>query len=330
MSKPRIRFCTRCRRPKRVLYKLGDQELCEVCLAEYVFDEDLVSSNDPNARVTAFDLSVLTESTWRFMPFKNFVYAIIFLCNKFGRTDSVSYELLLGLIRRANESEADVEQRVNEYIELFRGSLIDGIFEEEGEKRIKLSKKMQYIMEEYMKGRDEYAIGILESIVDNAVITGDIINSLIRKSFIDAIYTKISPDGTIRLDEVREVSSYQCKLCNMVFRAGEYDLLIDHLRHVHMVPPDQLKENYVAIMTTVGYKISDEAFRASAEKYGVAERTRIDRFTKALKYGALFNQDSIRTNENGEIEWIVKPEIVRYLKRVRELTLERTRTLERV
>ena len=330
MSAPsKYGICTRCRRTKRALYKFGDQELCEICLAESVFDEDLITSNVPEARVTAFDLSVLTESTWRFMPYKNFIYAIIFLSAQYGRTDSVSYDLLVGMIRKSTESEVQTENRLKEYIELFRGSIVDGVIEESGEKRLKLSGRMQRIIEEYQKGRDEYAIGILDSIVDNRVIDGDVVNSLIRKSFIDTIYTKISPDGNIRLDPVTEVSNYQCKLCNTVFRAAEYDLLIEHLRNVHMVHPDQFKENYTTITTIVGYKVNDDEFRSATEKYGVFERTRIDRFTKALKYGALFSQDTMRTNESGQVEWIVKPEIVRYLNRIRELTLERIQTLER-
>jgi hypothetical protein len=298
-------------------------------LAESVFSEDLVSSNNPEARVTAFDLSVLTESTWRFMPYKNLNYAIIFLCSQYGKNDSVNYDLLVGLVKKAGESEAETENRLKAYIELFEGSIIDSIVEEGGEKRVKLSQKMQHIIEEYQKGRDEYAIGILDSIVDNAVIDGDIVNSLIRKSFLDAVYTKVSHDGTIRLDEVTEISGYQCKLCNMVFRAAEYDLLLDHLRNIHMVPQDQFKENYTTMTTIIGYRMNDNDFRSATEKYGVSERTRIDRFTKALKYGALFSQDTMRTNTSGQIEWIIKPEIVRYLKRVRELTLERMRTLER-
>lgn len=329
MSERRIGICTKCTRPKRALYKFGDQELCEVCLAEHVFDEDLIDSNDPSARVTAFDLSVLTESTWRFMPYKNFVYSIIFLSSYTGRTDSLPYDLLIGLTKRKSESEDEAESRVKEYVDLFRGSLIDGIVEESGERRLKPSKRMQYIMNEYKEGRDEYAIGILESIVDNAVISGDIINSLIRKGFMDAIYTKISADGTIRLQEAKEITSYRCTLCNAMFRAAEYDVMLDHLRHNHMIPPDQLKDNYEAIYTIIGYKIADNDFRSANEKYGVSERTRIDRFTKALKYRALFNQGTMLRNEDGQLEWIVKPEIVRYLKRVRELTRDRLRTMER-
>jgi hypothetical protein len=312
------------------LYKFGDQELCEICLAESVFDEDLVASNAPEARVTAFDLSVLTESTWRFMPFKTLTYAIVLLCTQYERNDSVDYGLLIRLTKKSSESMTHAEERLREYIDLFKGSIVDGVIEENGEKRLKLSNRMQRIIEEYRDGRDEYAIGILDTIIDNRVVGSDIVNSLVRKSFIEAIYSKISPDGTIRLEPVTEVDSYQCKLCNMVFRAAEYDLLIGHLRNAHMVHPDQFKENYSAITKIIGYKVSDEEFRSAAEKYGVLERTRIDRFTKALKYGALFNQDTMRTNENGQVEWIVKPEIVRYLKRVRELTLERIRTLERV
>lgn len=323
-------ICTRCRRTKRVLYKFGEQELCEICLAENIFDEDLITANTSEARVTAFDLSVLTESTWRFIPYKNFVYGIIYACLHLGRTDSVDYDLLVGLIRRASESEIQTENRIKEYIELFKGIIVDGIIEENGVKRIKLSSWMQHIIEEYQKGRDEYAIGILDTIVDNKVVYGDIINSLIRKSFIDAIYTKISPDGTIRLEPVTEISGYQCMVCNMVFRAAEYDLLINHLRDVHMVHPDHFKENYQTITRIIGYKVSDDEFRSAAEKYGVLEKTRIDRFTKALKYGALFKQETLQRDENGQIIWIVKPEIVRYLVRVKELTLERARTLERV
>jgi hypothetical protein len=263
------------------------------------------------------------------MPYKNFVYSIIFLCNYIDRTDSVPFDVLIGLTKRANESDVEAENRVKEYVDLFQGSLIDGIVEEGGGKRLKLSKKMEYLINEYKAGRDEYAIGILESIVDNAVISGDIINSLIRKSFMDAIYTKISSDGTIKLQEAKEVTSYRCRVCNMMFRAAEYDLMLDHLRHNHMIPPDQLKDNYEAIYTIIGYKMSDDDFKSATEKYGVSERTRIDRFTKALKYRALFNQDTMLRNEAGELEWIVKPEIVRYLKHVRELTRERLRTLER-
>jgi len=327
---PQYGICTRCRRTKRALYKFGDQELCEICLAESVFDDDLVTSTAPEARVTAFDLSVLTESTWRFMPFKTMTYAIVLLCAQFGRSDSVDYGLLIRLIKKSSESVTQAEGRLKEYIDLFRGICVDGIIEENGEKRLKLSNRMERIIKEYLEGRDEYAMGILDTIIDNRIVDSDVVNSLIRKSFIETIYSKISSDGTIKLEPVTEIDGYQCKICNMVFRAAEYDLLIGHLRNAHMVHPDQYKENYSTITKTIGYKVSDEEFKSSAEKYGVLERTRIDRFTKALKYGALFNQDTMRRNESGQVEWIVKPEIVRYLKRIKELTLEKIRTLERV
>jgi len=326
----RYGICTRCRRTKRALYKFGDQELCEICLAESVFDDDLVTSSAPEARVTAFDLSVLTESTWRFIPFKTITYTIVFLCVQFGRSDSVDYGLLIRLIKRQSERVTEAEGRLKEYIDLFKGICVDGIIEENGEKRLKLSNSMERILREYLEGEDEYAIGILDTIIDNRIIDSDIINSSIRKSFIETIYSQISSDGTIKLEPVTEVDGYQCKVCNMVFRAAEYDVLIEHLRNAHMVHPDQYKENYSAIAKTIGYKVNDDEFKSNAEKYGVIERTRIDRFTKALKYGALFNQDTMRRSESGQVEWVVKPEIVHYLKRIKELTLERIRTLERV
>ena len=164
--------------------------------------------------------------------------------------------------------------------------------------------------------------------IQNTLISNDIINLRIRRAFLEAIYESISNTGEIQLKEVTQVVNYECKICGWGFKPYEYDALVDHLTNDHLITRDKLRDNIIEKRITIGYIVPDKKFEEHMKKYAIPLKTRIDRFNTALKWGALFNQESLVSGNDG-IEWIVKPEIVRCLSRVKVLTRELTRTLER-
>lgn len=322
-----ILFCSRCRVPKRVLYEFNGERICELCLMEHVMDDDMKYLSDANAKRTAYDLSVLTETTWKLMGPKSLLYAIIF-ASEHMESNSVDYLTVVSYIKRQSESLKSAETRLDENLEVLkRAGLVIGI---EGDKeRIVLSDQFVDMIDNYTKGNEEYIIGVLESIIDNTSYAQGIVHSKIRRSVLETIYSKVHANGKIDLDPVTEPINYVCNECGLPFRLSDKEELFVHLHDEHMISKKDTKGHYRVNMKTVGYCVPDEDFAKVMKKYGVIDKTRVDRFVKALKYGAIFNQDSISNDDSENIVWYVKPEIVNYLVRIKELTRERVRQLER-
>lgn len=327
MSNKEILFCGKCRVPKRVLYDFQGEKICELCLMEYVMDDDMKFLSDANAKRTAYDLSVLTETTWKLMGPKHLLYAIIFASEQM-ESNSVDYFTVVSLIKRQGENLDHVKARLEEYIDLFkRAGLIDKVTGEP--EKIFLSDQFVEMIDNYTKGNEEYVIGILESIIDNASYANGIVHSKIRRSVLETLYSKVSTDGKIDLEQVTEPVNYTCSECGLPFRLSDIDDLERHLHDEHMIPRNEAKAHYRTNMRTIGFRVPDEDFARVMKKYGVIDKTRVNIFVKALKYGAIFNQDSIVTDDDGNIVWYIKPEIVNYLIRVKDLTRDRQRKLER-
>jgi len=291
-------------------------------------DDDMKILSDTNAKRTAYDLSVLTETTWKLQGPKSLMYAIIFASDQM-ESNSVDYLTVVSYIKRQSESMVNAEARLESNMEVLkRAGLIEKV---EGNKaRIVLSVQFVEMIENYTKGNEEYIIGVLESIIDNTAYAQGKVHSKIRRSVLETIYSKVSADGKINLDPVTEPINYVCNVdgCGLPFRLSDKEELIRHLHDDHMISRAEAKGHYRVNMKTVGYCVPDEEFAKTMKKYGVIDKTRVDRFVKALKYGAIFNQDAIST-ENGDNIWYIKPEIVNYLVRVKDLTRDRLRQLER-
>lgn len=326
MSKD-IVFCGKCRVPKRVLYEFNGEKICELCLMEYVMDDDMKYLSDANAKRTAYDLSVLTETTWKLMGPKSLLYAIIF-ASEHMESNSVDYFQVVSLIKRQSESIPTAQARLDDYIKILkRAGLIERV--EGHPEKIVLSDQFADMIENYTEGNEEYIIGILESIIDNTSYAQGIVHSKIRRSVLETIYSKVSVDGNVDLEPVNEKINYTCGECGLPFRLSDIDDLERHLHDEHMIPRSEAKAHYKANVRTIGYVVPDEEFARVMKKYGVIDKTRVSIFVKALKYEAIFNQDSISTDEHGNIVWYIKPEIVNYLVRVKDLTRDRLRQLER-
>jgi hypothetical protein len=322
-----ILFCGKCRVPKRVLYEFNGEKICELCLMEYIMDNDMKYLSDANAKRTAYDLSVLTETTWKLMGPKSLLYAIIF-ASEHMESNSIDYLTVVSYIKRQSESIKKAEVRLDAYIEILKqAGLIARV--ERDKAGIVLSDQFVEMIGNYTKGNEEYIIGVLESIIDNTSYSQGIIHSKIRRSVLETIYSKVSADGQIDLDPVTEPVNYVCNECGLPFRLSDKDELLTHLHDDHMISKNETKGHYRVNMKTVGYCVPDDDFAKVMKKYGVIDKTRVDRFVKALKYGAIFNQDSISTDDNNNIIWYVKPEIINYLIRIKELTRDRVRELER-
>jgi len=319
-------FCGKCRIPKRVLYEFNGEKICELCLMEYVMDDDMKYLSDANAKRTAYDLSVLTETTWKLMGPKSLLYAIIF-ASEHMESKAVNYLEVVSLIKRQSESLSAAESRLDDSVEILkRAGLVERV---EGKEKIVLSDHFIEMIENYTKGNEEYIIGILESIIDNTSYSQGIVHSKIRRSVLETIYSKVSVDGKIDLDPVTEPVNYVCDECGLPFRLSDKEELVRHLHDEHMISRTEAKGHYRVNMKTVGFRVSDDDFAKVMKKYGVIDKTRVSIFVKALKYGAIFNQDAISTDENDNIVWYIKPEIVNYLVRVKDLTRDRVRKLER-
>ena len=327
MSNSDILFCGKCRIPKRVLYEFNGEQICELCLMEHVMENDMKYLSDPNAKRTAYDLSVLTETTWKLQGPKSLIYAIIFASEHMD-SNSVDYLTVVSYIKRQSESITAAEARMESNLEVLkRAGLVEKINNDKS--KIILSDQFVEMIDNYTKGNEEYIIGVLESIIDNASYAQGIVHSKIRRSVIETIYSKVSVDGKIDLDPNNQPINYVCNECGLPFRLSDKDELLRHLHDEHMISRAEAKGHFKVNLKTVGYTVPDEDFAKVMKKYGVIDKTRVDRFIKALKYGAIFNQDSISTDDKDNIIWYVKPEIVNYLVRIKELTRDRVRELER-
>lgn len=326
MSNKKIKTCPNCFRRKRNLFDFDGVKVCEECLDLKVFDKTIRDDllKDSNVRKVAMEQGVFTERTPNLRVYLATMQAMQWLLTQ---NISGSNEVELDNLKKIVQGyAADLEKDVIPVLQ--KVDLLGNIKEIE-KKVLDKKKKVKVIASGSMfnevskrwKGKQkDQALYLIHGLVSSGTLSETPYTSGIRDTFVNAIIDELVELSTGDIDETKgyyEIEGYNCLECGKHVLKHQKEILEDHLRNDHVIPEEDILKFIEPNQQLKGYLVPESQFEKYAKRKNMQTKSFIDKLYTFIRNKFIFYEEEPIIKREGETFWIIKPEWVRTLSKIK-------------
>ena len=341
MSDKKVQTCPICLRKKRNIWLIDGDNVCEECLDLKITDktlrEDLLK--DSNVRVVAMEHGIFTERTPNLRVYLATMQAMNWLLTQdLTGNREVELDNLMSIVEGYS---ADLEKDVIPVLQKvgLLGKIIEKLVSKIGAKGKKVKIKyikpgnlFDEISRRWKDKQKDQALYLLHGLVSSGALSETRHASGIRDTFVNAMIDELIDISTGAIDETKEyyeTEGYICKVCKRPFAKTQKDRLEDHLRADHVIPGEEIAENIEPHQELKGYTVPQTQFEKYAKRKNMTTKSFIDKLYTFLRYKFIFYEGTPTIIRGGKTYWIIKPEWVRTLSKVKINVKDHIKKLEK-
>jgi len=324
---PKLRRCEKCRKYKRVLYKINDEEICAECVRGMAFYQAFKESfKDPKYRGDVITVGIdIGNAVW----FNPFSYAWLYPLSLWMVSKDIGARLIIEkgsniikLVTKDNR-EYTVKWRykkpLDDVLRLYQEEAILKVIDEGDELVLTEGETLNEMLKKYGDRPD--AFEIIDAWVSGLIIArlheeADAPDFRLVDTLIQVIANEmIDNTGDITAESYSKVTGYKCRLCGLKFTTREE--VKSHLMTVHRTPSDEIMGHIEEESITTGYLLDIYSLVKALTQRGVRPETFFERMER-LGVAAPEDPDTPRVIErDGRKFVVIDPSWVRIVARAK-------------
>jgi len=335
----KLRRCERCRKYKRVLYKINDEEICAECVRGMSFYRAFKESfKDARYRGDVITVGIdIGNAVW----FNPFSYAWLYPLSLWMFSKDIGAKLIVekdsNIIKLVTKDKKEYKIKwkykkpLEDVLRLYQEEDILKVIDDGGRYELTEGETLNEMLKKYGDRPD--AFEIIDAWVSGLIIARlheevDAPDFRLVDTLIQVIANEmVDNNGDIIAESYSKVTGYRCRLCGLKFTTREE--IRSHLMIVHRTPSDEIIAYIEEESITTGYLLDVQSLIKALRQRGVKPETFFERMER-LGVAAPEDPETPRIVErDGRRFVVIDPSWVRIVARAkiyeRELVLGRGR-----